>query len=65
MYTNEDLNNAITKGIFTEQSVNKFRSLVAGKNNLSAADEENFRLISGFNDIFVVIACLLLLASSA
>jgi len=30
----------------------------------SLADEENFRLITGFNDIFVVIACLLLLIAA-
>jgi hypothetical protein len=28
-------------------------------------DEENFRLVTGFNDIFVVIACILLLVSVA
>ncbi|MCP3926277.1 MAG: hypothetical protein GY714_27240 [Desulfobacterales bacterium] len=27
--------------------------------NAPAIDEENFRLISGFNDIFIVISCLL------
>jgi hypothetical protein len=34
------------------------------QNNAPSVDEENFRLISGFNDIFVVIACMLLLFSS-
>jgi hypothetical protein len=32
--------------------------------NTNQVDEENFKLIGSFNDIFVVIACLLLLFSS-
>ena len=64
MYTDEDLELAVDKGIFTEASVSDFRKQLALSKNTSAVDEENFRLISGFNDIFVVIACLLLLFSS-
>lgn len=65
MYTNDDLSNAIEKGIFTEESVAEFRAQLASSRNTSSVDEENFRLITGFNDIFVVIACLLLLFSSS
>ena len=64
MYTDEDLELAVDKGIFTEASVSDFRKQLALSKNTSAVDEENFRLISGFNDIFVVIACMLLLFSS-
>lgn len=64
MYSNEDLNVAVEKGIFTEQSVEQFRSLIAQKKTTSDIDEENFRLVGGFNDIFVVLACSLLLFSS-
>lgn len=64
MYTDEDLELAVDKGIFTEASVSDFRKQLALSKNTSAVDEENFRLISGFNDIFVVIACALLLFSS-
>jgi len=63
MYTNEDLNEAVGQGIFTDDSVNQFRLHVAAQKNTSIADEENFRLISGFNDVFVVIASGLLLVS--
>ncbi|GAB2707527.1 hypothetical protein Q4574_20760 [Aliiglaciecola sp. 3_MG-2023] len=63
MYNDEDLKQAVEAGIFTDDSVSQFKSYVAKIKNTSLADEENFRLISGFNDIFVVIASGLLLAS--
>lgn len=65
MYTEEDIQSAITAGIFTPETANAFRTHVAGRKSLPAVDEEHFRLITGFNDIFVVIACSLLLASIA
>ena len=63
MYSNEDLNLAIEKKIFTSESVNEFRKTISEINNSSPVDEESFQLIGGFNDIFVVIACCLLLFS--
>ena len=64
MYTDEDLNLAVKKGIFSASSVEEFRHFVSSSNNTSSVDEENFRLVGGFNDIFIVIACALLLFSS-
>ena len=64
MYTDEDLDLAVDKGIFTKESVSTFRTQIDLSKNTSSVDEENFRLISGFNDIFVVIACGLLIFSS-
>jgi len=64
MYTDEDLERAVDKGIFTATSVETFRTYILNRNNTHVADEENFRLIASFNDIFVVIACALLLLSS-
>jgi len=64
MYTDEDLEFAVEKGIFTKESVTEFRTHLSSLKNIPAVDEENFRLITGFNDIFVVIACSLLLFSS-
>jgi hypothetical protein len=63
MYSDEDISSAIAAGILTEQTAAAFREHVASLKSVSAVDEEHFRLITGFNDIFVVIACLLLLAS--
>lgn len=64
MYTDEDLDYAISQGIFSAESVARFRAKTATAKETSSVDEENFSLISGFNDIFVVIACMLLLFSS-
>jgi hypothetical protein len=64
MYSDEDLNAAVKEGIFDEASVEQFRSYVSLSSNTKTVDEENFKLISGFNDIFVAIAALLLLFSA-
>ena len=64
MYTEEDLNNAVKQAIFNQSSVDNFRQFIATSKNTNHVDEENFKLIGSFNDIFVVIACLLLLFSS-
>ncbi|MDF2179484.1 hypothetical protein P2G88_14615 [Aliiglaciecola sp. CAU 1673] len=63
MYSDEDLNQAVSKGVLTSQSVTAFRQFVEQSKKQYRQDEENFRLITGFNDIFVVIACALVLAS--
>ena len=63
MYTDEDLTVAVKAGIFTNESVNAFRDHTANLRNTPTVDEENFQLLTGFNDIFVVIACLLVLTS--
>ena len=65
MYTDDDLTNAVGQGIFHEDSVQQFRHYIARAKNTNLVDEENFRLISGFNDVFVVIASGLLLVSVA
>ena len=63
MYTDDDLTHASEKGIFTHDAVEQFRHFMAQSKHTRLADEENFRLISGFNDVFVVIASGLLLVS--
>jgi uncharacterized integral membrane protein len=65
MYTDEDLSIAVKEGIFTDESVDAFRDHAAKLKNTPTVDEENFQLLTGFNDIFVVIACLLVLTSVA
>ncbi|ALS99718.1 hypothetical protein [Lacimicrobium alkaliphilum] len=64
MYTDEDLNQASAQGVLTEQSVNHFRQFINQQRHQLRQDQENFRLIAGFNDIFVVIACALVLSSA-
>lgn len=63
MYTDEDLNQATEQGVLTEQSVQHFRQFINQQRHQLHQDQENFRLIAGFNDIFVVIACALVLSS--
>ena len=63
MYTDENLTDAVTQGIFTEESIQKFRRHISSQRATATADEENFKLLASFNDIFVVIACALLLFS--
>jgi hypothetical protein len=63
MYSDEDIASAVKAGILTEQTALAFRNHVAEDDSAPAIDEESFRLITGFNDIFVVIASLLLLSS--
>lgn len=65
MYTDEDLDSAVKAGILSAGAAAEFRAHAAGKRSSFGADEEHFRLISGFNDVFVVIASLLLLAAVA
>ncbi|HEY1460585.1 MAG TPA: hypothetical protein VGH59_11090 [Casimicrobiaceae bacterium] len=65
MYSDDDLSAAVQAGILTEDAAQAFRAHVAQRKSAPALDEEHFRLVTGFNDIFVVIACLLMLASVA
>ncbi|PCJ37946.1 MAG: hypothetical protein COA75_01635 [Cellvibrionales bacterium] len=63
MYSDEDLVSAVEAGVFNNDTVDAFRAHVAVLRQTPAVDDEHFRFITGFNDIFVVIACALLLIS--
>jgi len=65
MYSEEELASAVEAGVLTEAAADAFRAHVAQMRDGPAVDEERFRLVTGFNDIFVVIACALLLAALA
>lgn len=64
MYSNEDIESAVNAGIISSQTAYALRKHIESRQKTSAVDEEHFRLITGFNDIFVVIASLLLLVST-
>jgi hypothetical protein len=49
--------------VLTPEAATAFRSHVASVRSAPAADEESFRLITGFNDIFVSIAAVILLVA--
>lgn len=63
MYSDDDLESAVKAGIFRAEEVTKFRHFVAERSASLTADEEHFRLITGFSDVFVLIACVLSLLS--
>lgn len=56
MYSEAELNGAVEAGVLTRDSADAFRAHVAASRHAPIVDEEQFRLITGFNDIFVVIA---------
>jgi len=65
MYSDSDLEGAIAAGALTTQEAQRFRDYMAGSRSTPAVDEEHFRLLTGFNDIFVAIAAVILLIAVA
>lgn len=63
MYSESDFESAIAAGILDKNSVAAFRAHIAQTRETQAVDEEYFRLITSFNDIFVAIASILLLGA--
>jgi hypothetical protein len=61
MYSESDLEAAVAAGAITPQAADALRSHVAAGRATPAVDEEHFRLLTGFNDIFVSIAAVILL----
>lgn len=66
MITEAQIQSAIAAGILDETTANSLKKHVSttpNANFIDNADEEHFQLVTGFNDIFVVIASWLLLLS--
>ncbi|UZK70488.1 hypothetical protein OKW76_05440 [Sphingomonas sp. S1-29] len=63
MYSESDLNSAVESGALSREAAEALRSHVAAGRHAPAVDEEHFRLLTGFNDIFVAVALALLLAA--
>ncbi len=63
MYSESDIDGAVTAGALSPSAAAAFRDHVAAGRSTPAVDEEHFRLLTGFNDIFVAIALVLLLAA--
>lgn len=61
MYSESDLEAAVDAGVLSRAAADAFRDHVATLRQAPAVDEEQFRLLTGFNDIFVSIAVVLLL----
>ncbi|WP_095011659.1 hypothetical protein [Tsuneonella mangrovi] len=65
MYSDDDLQSAVESGALSAQAADAFRAHVSARHEMPAGDEEHFRLITGFNDIFVTIAAVMILVAMA
>ena len=65
MYSEADLQSAVAAGAVSREAADALRSHANGMRSAPVADEEHFRLITGFNDIFVSIAAVMLLVALA
>ena len=63
MYTQNDLDDAVAAGAISAESAAALRNFIEVQRSAPAVDEEQFRLITGFNDIFVSIAAVILLVA--
>ena len=65
MYSESDIDGAVAAGAITAQAAAALRNHIAVSQSAPAVDEEHFRLLTGFNDIFVSIAVGLVLVAVA
>jgi len=63
MYSQNDLDDAVASGAISAESAAALRHYVEMQRSTPAVDEEQFRLLTGFNDIFVSIAAVILLVA--
>ena len=61
MYSQTEIDEAVAAGAISADAATSLRSYIEGQRSLPTPDEEQFRLITGFNDIFVAIAAAILL----
>src|SRR5688572_26788790 len=61
MYSQQELDDAVATGVISAATAGALRSHIEQKRSTAIPDEEQFRLITGFNDIFVSIAAAILL----
>jgi hypothetical protein len=61
MYSQQEIDEAVASGVITAEAAEALRVHISRQRSMPIADEEQFRLITGFNDIFVSIAAAILL----
>ena len=61
MYSQQDLDEAVASGAVSADAAASLRNFIDGQRASPSADEEQFRLVNSFNDIFVSIASAILL----
>ncbi|HYD25144.1 MAG TPA: hypothetical protein VEB68_10125 [Croceibacterium sp.] len=63
MYSETDLQDAVAAGAISAEAARSLRAHVSAARATPVTDEESFRLVTSFNDIFVTIAAVLLLVA--
>src|SRR3954464_13543810 len=61
MYSQQELDDAVAAGVLKARDADALRTYIEGQRTTLIPDDEQFRLLTGFNDIFVSIAAAILL----
>jgi len=61
MYSQQEIDDAVASGVISPDAAAALRAHIERQRSSMIADDEQFRLITGFNDIFVSIAAAILL----
>ena len=61
MYSQQEIDDAVASGVISAEAASALRAHIERQRSTAIPDEEQFRLITGFNDIFVSIAAAILL----
>ena len=64
MYSEEDINSAVAAGALSADAAAAFRAHMTQVRDMPRGDEENFRLVTSFNDIFVTIGVVIMLMAA-
>ncbi len=65
MYSQNELDEAVAAGAISAEAAAALRAHIERQHSSPTVDEEQFRLLTGFNDVFVAIAAAILLFSVA
>lgn len=63
MYSQQDIDDAVDAGAIPRSAADALRAYVAQARSTPTVDQEHFRLVLGFNDIFVAIAGMIMLVA--
>ena len=64
MYSQDEINSAVAAGALSQDAADALRSHVVALRHRPVTDEEHFRLINSFNDIFVAIGAIIMLVAA-
>ncbi|WP_379546028.1 hypothetical protein ACFCW2_09845 [Qipengyuania sp. DSG2-2] len=64
MYSQDEINSAVAAGVMTQEAADALRAHAEAIRARPVTDEEHFRLVNSFNDIFVAIGIVILLVAA-